>query len=45
MTKVSQIWDLIESWSFSEDVKYIGEDEDNNNDNKDNNNNKCNSAL
>ena len=37
MTRVSQLWDLIETWGFREDIKDIiaDEDIDNKNDNDD----------
>ena len=44
MTRVSQLWDLIETWGFCEDIKDIvannaDDNEDNDNDNNENNNN------
>ena len=36
MTRVSQLWDLIETWGFREDIKDIDADDDNNNNNADN---------
>ena len=47
MTRVSQLWDLIDTWGFREDIKDIvannaddNDDDDNNNNNKDDNNDK-----
>ena len=53
MTRVSQLWDLIETWGFHEDIKDIiaddadSNDDDNNNanDDKDGNDDKGISAL
>ena len=43
MTRVFQLWDQIETWSFREDIKVISLDDDNNNkDDKDDDNNKGN---
>ena len=51
MTRVSQLWDLIETWGFREDIRDTkdikvinnnnddGNKDDNNKDNKDDNNN------
>ena len=44
MTRVSQLWNLIETWGFREDIKDIVADDDNDNDDdnddKDGNNDK-----
>ena len=41
MTRISQLWDLIESWGFCEDIKNIvANDANDDNDDKDDNNNK-----
>ena len=47
MTRVSQLWDLIEIWGFCNDIKdIIANDDDDNDDNDDNDNyDKCISAL
>ena len=50
MTRVSQLWDLIETWGFREDIKDIDADADdandaNDNDDKEGNNDKGISAL
>ena len=40
MTRVSQFWDLIETWGFREEFKdIIANDDDNNNDNNDDDDN------
>ena len=44
MTRVSQLWDLIETWSFRKDIKDIVADE-NDNDNNDGNDDKGISSL
>ena len=38
MTRVSQIWDLIETWGFHKNIKEIIGDEDGDNDNDDKDN-------
>ena len=41
MTRVSQLWDLIETWGFHEDIKdIVANDNNNNNDDDDDNNDK-----
>ena len=48
MIRVFQLWDLIETWSFREDIMDIDNDDDtNNNDKKDDNNkdNKVNKGI
>ena len=48
MTRVSQLWDLIETWGFREDIKDIipvNDDDDDDDDDKDSNNDKGISAL
>ena len=35
MTRVSQLWDLIENWGFREDIQGINNKDDENKDNKD----------
>ena len=38
MTRVSQLWDLIETWGFCEDIKdIVANDDTNNNDDHDDN--------
>ena len=39
MTWVSQLWNLIETWGFREDIKDIVADDDNNNNDADANDN------
>ena len=39
MTKIAQLWDLIETSSFREDIKSIKDNDDNYNDKEDNNKN------
>ena len=48
MTRVSQLWDLIETWGFRKDIKDIKDidaNDDNNNNNKEGNDDKGISAL
>ena len=40
MTRVSQLWDLIETWGFHKDVKDIVANDNNNDVKNDNNNDK-----
>ena len=39
MTRVSQLWDLIETWGFREDIVADDTEDDDDNDNNNNNNN------
>ena len=39
MTKIAQLWDLIKTSSFCEDIKNIKDNDDDYNDKEDNNNN------
>ena len=45
MTRVSQLWDLIETWGFREDIKDIVADDVNDNNDKGGNDDKGISAL